>query len=376
MPELHERVGAAAADKVLEEFHRKKDRFSDLSQITKGLVERILEQEGIPVQSVQARVKRPEKLRSKYTNPGKDYKCLSDMPDVVGLRVITYYSDEIDRVAAILRREFGIHFEDDKRLSKPGEFGYSALHLDCNYSPTRLQQTEYKPFGAMKFEVQITTILGHAWAEMHHGPYDDKGSSPRDEQRAFHRLAAVLELADKEFLQARQDRERRQLNASVRVAAMAPQIEISPESIKAFIEETPIATELDNRFSPLMECEIERTVSPDYLERLVPRIKEAGFKSVQELEKSLRTAKDAISEYVTRCAPVWKKRQPRLVSRPVRRGMSIFQLCNFIFSIEGKERYLGHIKNLGLIVHPGLNLDEQVQIAQEVAAKYELKDWR
>jgi putative GTP pyrophosphokinase len=375
MTELHERVGANDVDEVLEEFHSRIDHFTDLRKTTKTLIERILEQEHIHVQSVQARVKRPAKIRTKYTNPDKDYKCLSDLPDVVGLRIITYYSDEIDSVATILRREFSVQFEDDKRLSKPGEFGYSALHLDCNYSPTRLQQTEYKPFGVTKFEVQVTTILGHAWAEMQHGPYDDKGSSPRDEQRAFHRLAAVLELADKEFLQARQERERRQLNASVRVAAMAPEIEISSESIKAFIEETPIATELDTDLSSLMERAVEPDVSLDYVESLSRRIEEAGFKTVQELEKSLTAAKDALLDWVTRCYPVWNKAL-KLSSRPLKRGATILQLCNFIFSLDGRDAYIGHIKNIGLVAHPGINFDEQVQIAQEVAAKHGLKDWR
>lgn len=371
MPELNARDNADSIEKVLAEFERQHDHFEDLCKTTQNLTERILEHENLQVHSVQARVKRREKIESKYRNPEKDYKCLSDIVDVVGLRVITYYSDEIDRVAAILRGEFDHIREDDKRTGKTSEFGYSALHLDCKYLPSRLQQTEYKRFGDSKFEIQITTVLGHAWAEMHHAPYDDKRSSPSDEQRAFHRLAAVLELADKEFLEIRRARETRQRNASVRVAAMAT-IEISPESLKAFIDETAVVGTLEQEFAPMFGRELEPSAKLSGTVRLARLVASSGFNTVQDLENSLNANRSALTEYMRRCVPIWAESFPEDATRKLSRGLSIYHLCILLAGAKGRASLFELFERADRKISPLLDVNAQIQVAQEVAAEYGL----
>lgn len=175
MPEVHDRNGAKSTEGILTDFDCRREQFFDLCKTTKALIERILTEKEIFFHSVQARVKKREKLKLKYSAPDREYKSLDEVSDVVGLRVITFYADAIDHVGNIVRGEFRLlGSPDDKRIAKASEFGYSALHLDCAYSQTSLERTEYKPFEGLRFEIQMTTILGHAWAEMHHGWYDNK----------------------------------------------------------------------------------------------------------------------------------------------------------------------------------------------------------
>src|ERR1035441_2698823 len=183
MPEIEDRDGAKSLQEILAEFDRRKDQYDDLGAGTKGLIETILKKEKIGIHSVQARVKSRKKLESKYCKSDKDYRCLDDMPDVVGFRIITYYSDELDVIAEIIGREFSeLRPREDKRIGSPDTFGYSAIHFDCGYLQGRLSGTEYKRFSDARFEIQVTTILGHAWAEMHH-PWYDESDSPRSEER-------------------------------------------------------------------------------------------------------------------------------------------------------------------------------------------------
>ena len=163
MPEVGSRVGANTVDKVLAEFDRLKENFEDLKRTTKGLIETILQAEGAAFHSVQARVKTKEKLRSKSCKADKDYKCLNSISDVVGLRIITYYSDKLDTIVETIGREFAKCGPlEDKRKGSPESFGYSAIHMDCAYSPGRLDIPEYRRFANRRFEIQIATILGHA----------------------------------------------------------------------------------------------------------------------------------------------------------------------------------------------------------------------
>jgi putative GTP pyrophosphokinase len=216
MPELRDRIGAVSVEAVLAEFDGLKDRFCDLCNTTGALVKTILNEKSISIHSIQARVKEKSKLEAKYCGGAKDYRSLDDVPDVVGLRIITYFPEDIDQVANVIRQEFElIGLPDDKRIAKASEFGYSALHMDLRYSENQLDRTEYRRFDSYRFEIQITTILGHAWAEIHHGWYDMKSSSPPEEERRFHRLAAVLELADQEFSLIRKAKTQRETMASV-----------------------------------------------------------------------------------------------------------------------------------------------------------------
>jgi len=223
MPEIENRLGAVSIEVVLAEFDHKAKHFSDLCITTKSLVERILNEKEIAIHSVQARVKDREKLGRKYSSADKEYRNLGEMPDIVGFRIITYYADQIDKVKNIILEEFTMLGQpDDKRIAGAREFGYSALHIDCNYLQARLERTEYKRFQGARFEIQITTVLGHAWAEIHHGWYDAKPTPPQDDERRFFRLAAVLELADQEFVRIRQDRDNRQKLTSIRSDAELP----------------------------------------------------------------------------------------------------------------------------------------------------------
>lgn len=112
---------------VLSEFDSKENMLGALCAKTKSLLEASLEDAGIPYQSVQVRVKSKKKLAEKYMDSKKDYRRLEDVTDLAGLRVITYYEDDVDRVAKVIEREFMIDRGNsvDKRDTEPDRFGYN-----------------------------------------------------------------------------------------------------------------------------------------------------------------------------------------------------------------------------------------------------------
>src|SRR4051794_11863700 len=95
-------------ERVVAEFARREDILEAFCNKTKDLIEAILKEAGIRYYAVQTRVKDKEKLREKYLDSEKNYTCLADITDQAGLRIITYYEDDVDRVANVIKTEFEI----------------------------------------------------------------------------------------------------------------------------------------------------------------------------------------------------------------------------------------------------------------------------
>ncbi len=200
MPEIADRSNANSLDAVLADFDARGEHFNSLCRETRGLLERLLASKGLSVQSIQHRVKGRDKVATKYKDPAKSYVKLTDITDLVGFRLITYYEDEVDGIAEFIREQFVADSRsNDARARSVDSFGYHALNLVCSYTQSRLALPEHRAFTGDCFEIQVTSILRHAWSEMEHSWYDLRGDSPEKVKRRYARLAALLEIAEDEF---------------------------------------------------------------------------------------------------------------------------------------------------------------------------------
>lgn len=360
----------ATVEDVLAEFDGKLETLSSLCAKTKGLIEVILQDAGIRYQSVQARVKTRNKLRSKYLDPEKQYRSLKDIHDLAGLRVITYYEDDVDHVAEVIKREFEIDAANsvDKRKVEPDRFGYSAVNLVCKHLAKRTADVEYKKFLGIPCEIQVTSILSHAWSEIEHEWYDLKESYPDEIKRRFSRLVALFELADQEFLEIRKARVQYERSVAVRVEAKVPGIPIDAVSLKSFIEQEPTVSALDQLMSSLREVPLINEVSDQTLDFRARVLRLVGLNTLQELGASLEKHQSALREFMDRCKKenVWVPFQ----GSALRRAISLHQLAVFLKGLQSPEaigelhRALGTISNSDLV--------RQSAIAKEVAAKYKV----
>ena len=93
--------------------------------------------------------------------------------------------------------------------SRDDAFGYKGLHFDLKLNSQRHELPEYKQFQDLRFEIQIRTIIQHAWSELDH-KIKYKKSPPLALKRKINRLAALFELADQEFVNIKIDTEKRE----------------------------------------------------------------------------------------------------------------------------------------------------------------------
>ncbi len=252
---------------ILDAYNSKLSELTRLGQELHSLLEQLLERADIKVHEVSFRIKTLDSLSKKVARPDKIYESLEDITDVVGLRVITYFEDEIEAVARTVENRFDIDVERsiDKRLhSDPQSFGYRSLHYVCRLRGGEPDGGQ----GSWAFEIQIRSILQHAWAEIEHDlGYKYPESIPQPVRRRFSRLAGLLEIADEEFVGLRRTMEA--YERSVRRPDRDEAIEWDAVSLRNLIEE-PLVAELDAAIAGSLGKPLSSTLFfPDYLVRML-----------------------------------------------------------------------------------------------------------
>jgi putative GTP pyrophosphokinase len=356
----------ADLEALLREFSEREEILESSCRKVHTLIEDLLHAEGVRVHSVTFRVKKQAKLREKLQRPNKNYSSLEQVTDLVGLRIITYYEDEVDRVASIIRREFAIDEKNsvDKRIQEdPEKFTYSSLHFVCSINEMRLALGEYQRYLGIKFEIQIRSILQHAWAEIQHDWYDLQDRLPRDIQRRFSRLAGLLDLADSEFLEIRKKKVEYERSISVRLTAKVPDMSDVPldsVSIQSFILQNNLVKELDNRIAQIRGREI-LVATQNYNVQADLAIA-AGIKTLEELRASLEAHAEDVLEYIQKSKEYFEQYFSQ--ANHIAQGACLINLFIMLLSLQGDEKAIELIERAKVNISP--NLDIPLKMAREI----------
>jgi len=122
---------------------------------------------------------------------------------------VCLYEDDIENIQNVLKDHFEVIDVTDKISqieSTEDSFGYKGLHLDLKLGETRKNMPEYKAFLNFSFEIQIRTIIQDSWSVLDH-KIKYKKSIPNKLKRRINTLAALFELADREFREIRSSTE-------------------------------------------------------------------------------------------------------------------------------------------------------------------------
>ncbi|WP_373943261.1 hypothetical protein L0991_05200 [Vibrio chagasii] len=236
------------SDKNLVEWYIKSQPvFKRLSNKVESFLIEYFEMNSIGYHIVTSRVKSIDSVRekgksTKYTDP------INQIQDFAGIRIITYVEDEVTTIKEIIENNFDIDEANSSNKSEAlgvDKVGYQSVHYVAKLKEDRLRLPEYKQYEGKCFEIQIRTILQHAWAEIEHDRnYKFSGKLRDDLSRRFKILAGVLELADKEFNAISKQID--ELSASVDEGARTGNLDIQ-------ISSTTLSQYLQTRFAPLIE---------------------------------------------------------------------------------------------------------------------------
>ncbi|MBR3149097.1 MAG: hypothetical protein IKF64_02920 [Eubacterium sp.] len=191
---------------IIDEYLRDRDIYVKLGDIVSTILKTKLSEADINVMAVEHRVKEEQSLEGKLELKGEKYATLSDITDILGERIICFFSDDVDKAATLIEGTFDVDWENsvDKRNQlTPDSFGYLSLHYICTL-PEDMGYGE--ELSSKKFEIQIRSTLQHTWAAISHDlGYKGEFGVPKKITREMSRVAGLLEIADDQFINIRDD---------------------------------------------------------------------------------------------------------------------------------------------------------------------------
>lgn len=243
---------------LLEQFRALRPELEELDKKAYTLLRTAIQEQGIYVTAIEHRVKNEQSLAGKLELKGAKYKSIEDITDLVGLRVITFYTDDVDKVAAIVKRIFDVDWQesvDKRKAHQLDSFGYNSLHYIC-----RLKS------GGQRFELQMRTALQHVWSTLNHDTgYKGEVKIPSEYVRQLNRLAGMMELLDEEFSRLRTEITdyRRQTLALVK-SGQLDDVLLSKSSFRSYLETQPF-DRLNRRIAAVNQAEIFPVSMMSYL---------------------------------------------------------------------------------------------------------------
>ena len=179
-------------------YSKKRPLYIALAKRVASIIREILEVEKINFHSIVYRAKTLESYKEKALKQVYK-KSLSEIKDLAGIRIITYTDSDAKKVFEILKKTFTIHPEDiiDKTQELgTDKVGYRSLHCVGSLGKDRAKLPENKIFKDMCFEIQVRTILQHAWAEFEHDRnYKFAGVLPNEIKRRLAILSGFTRVA-------------------------------------------------------------------------------------------------------------------------------------------------------------------------------------
>lgn len=185
---------------INEKYAVLKPKYEGLMNAVRFSLEQIISRKEISLFGIDGRVKTLHSFKNKMTR--KPYKePFNEIEDFCGLRLISYYTSDMNEIADIIKKEFHVLSESDKQ-KEAGEdkFGYLSRHFIVNLKDEWLSAPLYECYRDHKIEIQLRTMLMHTWAAISHKLlYKNESDAPKELKRRLNRLSALIELADEQF---------------------------------------------------------------------------------------------------------------------------------------------------------------------------------
>lgn len=285
---------------LLDEYQENLSTYKKLLKVVLEKLNGFVKDFGAKINSVEGRIKEKKSLTKKLELKGSKYKTILDVTDIVGARIVTFYSTDVDKFAAKIEQTFNVDWDntcDKRKLFSVDQFGYMSVHYICTIPKELYYDEEYPMLNDIRFEIQIRSVLQHAWASMEHDTgYKSDVEIPKEYLRSLNRLASLLELADESFCNLRDSLEdyRRRVRQVVSNGSF-DEIELNGDSFNIYIEKEGFLF-LNKKIATINNMEIEEVNLSNFLKVF----KSFGFKTLRDLDDFIKNYSNLAYEFCIR----------------------------------------------------------------------------
>lgn len=269
---------------AVNEYTLKRPSHVEFVDALKRILNDTLKSNFLKIHSIEGRAKSVESFAQKASRPSelkhnepKYDSPLEQITDLSGVRVIVFLPSDADKVNEIIERQFQVveKISHGPSSLQENSFGYQSTHFIVKLNQQRSSLSEYQRFTNLKAEIQVRTILQHAWAEIEHDiTYKSPIVMPSNILRSLAALAGMLEIADREFQRIQEeDKLQRDKTKNDIEKGSLKEVEITPDALKGY---------LDKRLGP--DARISE-FSYDWTTRLLRKLGFVNFNQVDECIK-------------------------------------------------------------------------------------------
>ena len=244
----------------MQQYHERIPVYERLSRLADEALRKALDAQHVKVTAMEHRIKTESSLAGKLELKGGKYQTIDDVTDIVGLRVVTFYSADVDKVAAIVNEAFAVdrrNSVDKRKQHRLDSFGYNSLHYICRVPKTVVDDPDMPLLNELRFEIQMRTALQHVWSTLDHDTgYKGDVKIPHEYMRQFNRMAGMLELMDEEFSRLRNvlvDYRRQML--ALEASGQLDSVDLNAETFRRYLEAHPFER-LNQRIAAINQAEL------------------------------------------------------------------------------------------------------------------------
>jgi ppGpp synthetase/RelA/SpoT-type nucleotidyltranferase len=277
---------------ILDEYRENRPIFEKMRDIVRSVIEKCVNDNNLYVNAIETRIKTEKSLAGKLELKGFKYNTLSDITDILGARVITFYTDEVDKISALIDKTLEVDWENsvDKRKALDlDQFGYMSLHYICRIPKSLYYDQEHPEINEFRFEIQMRTALQHVWATMYHDTgYKSGIEVPREHLRNMNRIAGMLELADEQFSRIRMEITEYRRNVQSLVAdGNFDEVPLDGDTFRSYLTLKPFKKLID-KIATINQAEIYE----DNLMRYLTTLLKMDFHTLGDIERLIKDYSD------------------------------------------------------------------------------------
>jgi ppGpp synthetase/RelA/SpoT-type nucleotidyltranferase len=219
------------------EYNERKPLYDSLVSEIRFHLEKCLKRDGVEVYSIKSRVKGFDSFYEKIKRMEIGSDFFNRVEDLAAVRVICRYLSDLESIKAIMISEFRVLKADTFRTRSAEHFGYMSDHYTVSL-PKEYSGPRYDEVKNLKCEVQVRTILMHAWANVsHHLDYKKKTDIPSEFRKDFNAISGTLYMADTHFeiLRQKTEKSKSKLKRSAELGRLDLDQEINLDSLGVYL---------------------------------------------------------------------------------------------------------------------------------------------